>query len=585
MRPDITSSDELDLDGDPAVDNDSNDDSDSDDDSDTQSNDHMDSDSDEELDRAAWEQLVEEIEQAGRESGNLSPLTMAALRAFALKVTDHLSEKTFAKLPHAFPRDCRMSWKRTHGIAEGVSGFKPVKYDMCPNSCVLYVGPYAHLLVCPRPKCGEKRHDARGRPVKQFTYLPLIPRLKAFMANLDMAKKNRYRAREHQHSPDIISDVFDSGRYRNLRGKPVNINGKARSFTYFGDKRDIAYGLSLDGMAPFKRRKNTCWPILVFDYNLPPDLRFLKEYVLCLGEIPGPKKPYYFDSFLYPFIQEALRLEAGVAAWDAVDDEVFTLRAFLLYIFGDMPAMSMIMRMLGTNAIFPCRACHIRGVRVPGAKGTTHYVPLDRSRHPAVRADPTLVASYDPLDLPMRTHMEFMSQAEHVEAAPYAAEHTRRAKACGIKGVPIISRLSSVSFPDSFPLDFMHLIWENVVKLLLELWTSKDSEGEGYHLKPKVWEAIWKGSKDANKTMPSAYGPSMPNSTAESISWTADIRSFWTLFLGPSLLRRRFPDACYYTHFVELVKLLNLCLQFEMTRDELAAVRQGFADWVTSYER
>jgi hypothetical protein len=371
-----------------------------------------------------------------------------------------------------------------------------------------------------------------------------------------------------------------------LNSRTLQINGKEKSFRYFSDDRDVAYGVSMDGMAPFKRRKNTCWPILVFDYNLPPEIRFLKDYVLCLGEVPGPKKPYYFDSFLYPFIQEALKLEIGIAAYDCLTDETFTLRGYLLYVFGDMPAMSMAMRMLGTNAIFPCRACHIRGIRVPGAKkSTTHYVPLDRTQHPAIPDNPDLVPKYDPLQLPKRTHDEFMAQAQYVHAAPYPAEEKRRSKACGIKGVPILSQLSSISFPDSFPLDFMHLIWENLLDNLMDLWTSPDSKDEDYHLLAKVWKAIWQSSKDSNATMPSAYGPSMPNTPPDAIPWTSSLRAFWTLFFGPSLLRRRFKHERYYKHFVDLVKLLNICLQFEITRAEIVVVRKGFAKWVVDYER
>jgi hypothetical protein len=147
-----------------------------DDDSDSDTNSDTNSDTDDfEGDASAWEKLVEEIEHAGRDADNLSPLTMAALRAYALKISENLSAKTFAKLPNAFPRDCRMSWKRMHTVAESVSGFKPEKYDMCEDSCVLFAGPYAHLRKCPKPKCGKDRYDASGRPMKQFTYLPLIP--------------------------------------------------------------------------------------------------------------------------------------------------------------------------------------------------------------------------------------------------------------------------------------------------------------------------------------------------------------------------------------------------------------------------
>jgi hypothetical protein len=60
--------------------------------------------------------------------------------------------------------------------------------------------------------------------------------------------------------------------------------------------------------------------------------------------------------------------------------------------------------------------------------------------------------------------------------------------------------------------------------------------------------------------------------------------SFWTLYLGPILLRRRFQNPKYYTHFVDLVRLLNICLQFEITDDEIEEVRSGFIKWVSQYE-
>ena len=54
--------------------------------------------------------------------------------------------------------------------------------------------------------------------------------------------------------------------------------------------------------------------------------------------------------------------------------------------------------------------------------------------------------------------------------------------------------------------------------------------------------------------------------------------SFWTLYLGPILLRRCFRRPKYYTHFIHLVHLLNICLQFEITDDEIEEVRMGFVE-------
>jgi len=38
--------------------------------------------------------------------------------------------------------------------------------------------------------------------------------------------------------------------------------------------------------------------LIIFNYNLPPDVRFHINNILALGVIPGPKKPIDADSFL-----------------------------------------------------------------------------------------------------------------------------------------------------------------------------------------------------------------------------------------------------------------------------------------------
>ncbi|KAJ7886593.1 hypothetical protein B0H14DRAFT_2697280, partial [Mycena olivaceomarginata] len=61
--------------------------------------------------------------------------------------------------------------------------------------------------------------------------------------------------------------------------------------------------------------------------------------------------------------------------------------------------------------------------------------------------------------------------------------------------------------------------------------------------------------------------------------------SFWIPYLGPVLLRRRFKRPKYYRHFVQLVRLLSLCMQFEITDEEIETLRTGFIAWVEEYER
>jgi Transposase family tnp2. len=511
---------------------------------------------------------------------------MAFLRHFALKVESHMTDDTFAKLPFAFPEAQISSFKLTKARAEFLAAFRPVPYDCCINSCCCYAGPHAAVTTCPH--CQEPRFNAKGGPRKRFNYVPLIPRLTAYYRNKSFVELLSYRAK-FSHEPSKIKDVMDSKNYARLREEYVTVDQKRQPYKFFDDPRDIALGMSTDGFAPFRRRKKTCWPLLLFNYNLPPEIRFHLQYILCIGVIPGPNKPKDFDSFFWPAVEELLKLAMGVRAFDTARSELFALRAYLIIVFGDIPAVSMVMRIKGHNGVRPCRMCNIQGLRVPNSRATTHYVPLDRSRHPDVRRDDTAIKKYNPSHLPLRSHAEFLEQGRQVQFASNRTNFEDLSKQFGVKGTPILTSLSSIHFPSSFPYDFMHLIFENVMKNLVLLWTGKFKgldEGNGsYEFCPKVWEAIGAATASSGSSIPLAFGARPPNVADDRSATTADTWSFWMLYLGPVLLSRRFRNQVYFNHFIDLVKLIQICLQFEITMDEVSTLRVGFERWVEKYEQ
>ena len=143
------------------------------------------------------------------------------------------------------------------------------------------------------------------------------------VANSTHAEKMCYRS-SHEHEPGLIKDVFDGFHYRSLLDTIVPA-GDAEPFCYFSDKRDIALGLSMDGFSPFKKRKQTCWPIILFNYNLPPEICFQKQYCIHVATVPGLNKPWDWDLFAWPLIQELIQLELGVKAFDTISKALFLL--------------------------------------------------------------------------------------------------------------------------------------------------------------------------------------------------------------------------------------------------------------------
>ena len=192
-----------------------------------------------------------------------------------------------------------------------------------------------------------------------------------------MAQSMQYRT-NYTHTPGTFTDIFDGKDYQTLCGAPITVNNipLKSGNKHFEDPRDVALGLSTDGFGIFNLGQATAWPLILFNYNLPPETRFHIDNIIPLGIIPGPNKPAIPDSFLVPLLEELYQLARGVHTYDALSRSMFHLQAFLIILFGDLPAISMLMKMKGVSGLSPCRACTIKAIPIPGDTNKTHYVPL-----------------------------------------------------------------------------------------------------------------------------------------------------------------------------------------------------------------
>ncbi|QRV79766.1 Transposase family tnp2 [Ceratobasidium sp. AG-Ba] len=527
-------------------------------------------------------------------SYKLPPASLRIIRAFNYKVDTDISGRAFSKLPRAFPDELGTlpSEKVVRKRADRLCGFDPIRIHCCVNSCVAYTGNYHEMAACPH--CQERRYKwdadkAKWRPRRVFQYLPLIPRLVTMYRDRRTAHTLGYRARREVR-PDTYADIFDGAHYRALRQRNVLIGGNPLGYQYFSSPTDIALGLSTDGFGPFKSRKQTCWPLLAFNYNLPPSIRHRLENLLCLGVIPGPTSPKELDTFLAPLVQELEELARGVPAYDAESDRPFCLRGYLIVCFGDMPAIAKLMCMKGHNGKHPCRACNIIGIRGvklkdPTQLGSTHYAPLSR---PFAGPDEGPL-SYDPLNLPLRTHVDFAWDAVYVHTAE-GTEEEQRSTQTGINGLSALAEVSSLDFPVSFPHDFMHVMFQNVIPMLLDLWShkrKKENFGTGeedYVLNSSDWSAIGRACASAGDTIPAKFGCRVPNLAEKRYESTAESMLLFATLLGPGLLRNRFTNEAYYQHFIFLVRLINKCCSHSVTQDDVDFIRRGFARWVERYE-
>lgn len=493
---------------------------------------------------------------------------------------------------HSFGDRIRLNsdWVLLYRIAR-LSGVCPKWFECCPNSCICYLGEFKDSDTC--PECNEPRYSPAGRPRRYFCYIPLIARLQAYFQSLRLIELLQYRS-QFVHTSDTIHDIFSSAHYQHLRQTHVVVDGQTLPHRHFSDPRDIAFSLCVDSYLLFQRRRSgpSATPILLQNFNLPPEIRTHLEHLICVAVIGGPKQPKRLDTYLIPFEDECAQLAHGVHTYDALTRHFFPLHAYCIFCSGDILAIQKLLNIRGVNAWVPCRSCRIRGVHMPGQ--TNYYYPL---RHPAPEpGDDSPVQEWDPLNLPKRDHDGMLAATEEMRAAATAKYRTELGKFHGIRctskfvpGPTIGLRVqSTLDHARSFPWDWMHLFCENNIPNLVSLWMGRfkglDDDDEPFVIPARAWVSIAEETSAAVKTIPAEFVGVIPDIIKAREFFTADIWAFWFMYVAPIVLHGRFPDSKYYDHMCALGDIMKATLQFEISRTALELLRNKIVLWVQQYE-
>jgi len=109
----------------------------------------------------------------------------------------------------------------------------------------------------------------------------------------------------------------------------------------------------------------------------------------------------------------------------------------------------------------------------------------------------------------------------------------------GIKGASILFELSSIKFPRSFPIDIMHLFFENIAPQMFKLWTSRFFKDDNLNATPfsipkSSWEEIGIQMQTNKKNMPIEFGRSPRNILKYFAGYKAEEWANWiTLYSVP----------------------------------------------------
>ncbi|KLO11181.1 hypothetical protein SCHPADRAFT_831526, partial [Schizopora paradoxa] len=426
-------------------------------------------------------EFIKALKEAKLEDGGLEPWVIERLRnpiqaplqlddrglLFSMRlffILERSSQETYQnvrELEQEFHDDFEvLSLDQVKRQIQSHSGVVPIKNDMCPNSCIAYTGPrYSKLETC--PFCSESRYDlkilaetnGRKKVARQKYYtIPLGPVLQCLFRTVQGCNDMEYF---WKFMTKILSTVDHVNTTINI--ETFEDSGSGSEFIEAVLKGiikedDILLMFSLDGAQFYKGKQSDCHIYIWVIFNLSPDLRYKKRYVIPGGIIPGPNNPKDTDSFLFPGLHHvsALHNEGGLKIWKATTKRVHTSDPTLAQLTADRVGMPDINGMAGHQATYGCRVnCDVKGRHKEGANNyyPAHYKPdnyeVEGCNHPSVKLEEVSHVTIDDYN----TNLKFVLQSQS------KTQHAVRRQMTGISGPSIFHGISArhrLSIPGCF---------------------------------------------------------------------------------------------------------------------------------------
>ena len=158
-----------------------------------------------------------------------------------------------------------------------------------------------------------------------------------------------------------------------------------------------------------------------------------------------------------------------------------------------------------------------------------------------------------------------------------------------IKEKSILFELQSTRFPQSFPVDMMHLFFENIAKDIYNHWRGlffKDnSENQNeYTVNAATWNHIGQSMQINRRHVPTSFGRPPRNIISHSAGYKAEEWSRWISLYSIPLLKDHI-DEKYLAFWHKFVEAANLCKKWTITKTEVETVRRLLIEFYNHYER
>ena len=564
--------------------------------------------------------FVDELREATLERSGMSPEAIARMRnppahpPAPLSPVELLAVEMY--LAHGAPseenyRDNRRAIMRLHPeddvpTFEGVqrlvartTGIDAIKHDMCVNSCIAYTGPFDVLDRCPICPSRELRYDremlTRGKrvPRRTFSTFPLGPQIQILQSSPDTARLMRHRREvtrglaATRNAIEEYNDLFQGSEYLEEVFTRRNITDS-----------DVVLMLSIDGAQLYASKSSDCWFLIWVVFDLPPEFRYKKRFVLPAGVIGGPNKPKNMDSFLFPTFYHISAVQwEGLAVWDALQARIVRQNLYVVFGTADTPGLIHLSGGVGHQGFCGCRtACGQEGRHKPGS--STYYpAMLLPDNYTSARGRHGDINYRSPPATPAQRHARYVDAMRRIRAVTTEADYQRERCDTGFGKPSIFLGLQDNKYlfmPICLPMDPMHHLALNMPDLVISLFrgtihcdTRTDSVDQwdwACFRTKEAWEAHGALVEQCARYLPGSFGHT-PRNIAQKITsgYKAEEWMLYMYTILPALLLNVLPRE-YFIHFCHLVAGVRLAVQRRVKTHHLTLGHTHLLTYVERFE-
>ncbi|KIJ58220.1 hypothetical protein HYDPIDRAFT_178099 [Hydnomerulius pinastri MD-312] len=494
-------------------------------------------------------------------------------------------------------RDKMLSFHEVEKIIAQYTGVEKIEHDMCPNTCLAYTGPLAHLEAC--STCGLSRWDeakwtaSNGRvkvAARKFITIPIGPQIQARMRSPESAREMRYL---YERTLQVVEEMRRTGRISELDDVVMGWDYLGAFLNGDIKKNDTVLSVSLDGVQLYGSKESDCWIYIWIIINLSPDKRYKKVHVCPGGFIPGPNKPGNVDSFLFPGMHHVAALQnEGLEIWDADQDIVYKSDIYLLFVTADGPGLVYWDGLVGHCGKNGCRIyCGVRGRRKTNK--SNYYPALLRPRDRACMG--SNFPDVNVFSLPPGGSQDYADNLRKLVASPSKRQYDNNKTDTGITKPPLILGLKpsrSLGVPFTMTTDIMHIMG-NINDLLIGLWRGtldcdasddKDLWDWACLKDSDDWDAHGALVEDAGHHFPGSFDRK-PRNIAEKINTQYKTCEYqlYMLALAPALLYKVL-DPPYWKNFCQLVRGIQLLCQHCISAEDVQTAHLLLCNWERDFE-